>query len=141
MLEWVAFGLSLAAYFAFNVAVERPNREGLPEWLFIMLFCHAATFIGLVIMIFVLDDALFRMLATGAFCLGLFLSSRNETSTVDLPHVRNLLNFALPFTLSLFASVEANSTRWRPELRAAQVISYLACYAVTITLPLGVQVR
>lgn len=137
MLEWVAFGLSLAAYFAFNVVAGRPTSDELPEWLFVMLFCHAGTFIGLVLMIFALDDALFRMLATGAFCTGLFLSSRDDNSAVKLPRLRNVINFALPLTLSLFASIEANSTRWRPELRAAQVIAYLACYAVVIALPFG----
>lgn len=137
MLEWLGFGLSLFGFVVFNATFRGVKFEDGVDWLFLPLLCHAATFIALILMLFVFDDALFRILATAAFLIGLFLSSRNHKSALVFPFLRNFINFSLPFALCLVAAVEANVTYWRPELRAAQLISFIACFAVVISFEYG----
>lgn len=113
---------------------ENESYGNLHRELFLTVYCTAMLFISLVILLFKTDDAVVSWLTSLVFLVSVLLQSFDPDSKVG--HlVLPIINFSLAASLAVLASVEPLNSGQHPALKAAQVTSTVAMYAIVISLP------
>jgi len=145
MNAWPEFSIVLVGFLllllksgALKKVAKNERYDGFHQELFLTVYCTAMLFISLVILLFKTDDAVVSWLTSLVFLVSVLLQSFDPDSKVG-SLVLPIINFSLAASLAALASVESLNSGEHPALKAAQITSTVAMYAIVISLPKGSQ--